>query len=125
MPLEINATTARINGETFAVSKKPKYKRGVAKITSNPSLIGDTVVVTHSKDFTEAMGEVTLSFRHTPYHIQAAESWQDKEGNNAVMLIDVGTGWTKTFNQMSVEEDIEHDFDSGEFEVVFKGGQGV
>jgi hypothetical protein len=123
--LEITATTVRVNGETVAVSKKPKYMRGVPKVTSNPSLIGDTIVVTQSKDFTEAMGVVTIGLRSTLANIQLLEDWQENVGLNAVMLVDNATGFTKTFNRMSVEEDVEIDFDSDEFEVVFKGGQGV
>lgn len=125
MALEINATTVRINGENTAVSKKPKYTRGVPKITTTVSLIGNTVIPTQSQDFSEAMGKVTLTYRTTLENIQRLEDWQDNVGMNAVILIDNPTGFTKTFNNMSVEEDPEQDFDSGEFEVVFTGGQGV
>lgn len=125
MALAINATTVRINGENIAVSKKPKYMRGVPKTTISPSLIGDTVVPSESQDFSEAIGSVTISLRNTFGNIQHLEDWQNNIGKNAVMLIDSATTFTKTFNNMSVEEDVEIDFDSDEFEVVFKGGQGV
>ena len=125
MSLAINATTVRINGENIAVSKKPKYMRGVPKTTISPSLIGDTVIPSASQDFSEAIGSVTISLRPNIKNIQLLEDWQNNVDKNAVLLIDSATGFTKTFNNMSVEEDIEVDFDSDVFEVVFKGGQGV
>lgn len=124
MTMEINASTVIVNGETLAVSKKPKYKRGVPKINTHTSLVGDGVRVTQSQDFSEATGGVTISLRNTMTNIALVEDWQDKVGKNAIRLVDNQTGFTKTFNQMSVEEDIEIDFDSEEFEVKFKGGQG-
>jgi ABC-type iron transport system FetAB ATPase subunit len=45
MAVEINSGTVIVNGETIAVAKKPKYKRGVPQVTSNTSLIGDSVRV--------------------------------------------------------------------------------
>lgn len=124
MTLETNGSTVIINGETIAVAKKPKYKRGKQKVTSNTSLIGTQVVVTQSQDFSEAVGEVTIALRHTPENRERIEGWQDNIGKNAIRLIDNENGFTVTFNQMSVEEDPEHDFDSEEVEVTFKGGQG-
>lgn len=124
MSLEINASTVVINGETIPVSKKPKYKRGIPKTESRSSLIGERVVVTQAQDFSEAIGEVTVSVRGTVAMIEAIESWQDNIGKNAIRLIDNQTKFTKTFNQMSVEEDVEIDFDGEEIEIVFKGGQG-
>lgn len=124
MSLEISASTVIVNGETVAVSKKPKYKRGAPKVGTHTSLVGDTVKVTQSQDFSEATGEVSVSLRNTLTNLSLVESWQDAIGKNAIRLVDGSTGFTKTFNQMSVEEDIEIDFDSEEFEVIFKGGQG-
>lgn len=124
MTMEINASTVIVNGETVAVSKKPKYKRGIAKVDTHTSLIGDGVKVTQSQDFSEAIGEVTISLRNTLTNISLVEDWQDNIGKNAIRLVDNQTGFTKTFNQMSIEEDVEIDFDSEEFEVMFKGGQG-
>jgi len=124
MSLEINASTVIVNGETVAVSKKPKYKRGFPKVTSNTSLVGESVKVTQSQDFSEAVGEVTIALRNTLANVDLVEGWQDNIGKNAIRLVDNQTGFTKTFNQMSVEEDIEIDFDAEELEVVFKGGQG-
>lgn len=122
--LEINASTVIVNGETIPVSKKPKYKRGKPKVDTRTSLIGDRVIATQSQDFSEAVGEVTIAVRNTVANIEAIESWQDNIGKNAIRLIDKHSGFTKTFNQMSVEEDVEIDFDGEEIEIVFKGGQG-
>ena len=124
MTLEINASTVIINGETIPVAKKPKYKRGSPKTETRTSLVGERVVVTQSQDFSEAVGEVTVALRATPANLELIEKWQDNIGKNAIRLIDNQTKFTKTFNQMSVEEDVEVDFDSEEIEVVFKGGQG-
>ena len=124
MTMEINASTVIINGETVAVSKKPKYMRGVPKVSTHTSMVGDGVKVTQSQDFSEAVGVVTISLRNTVTNISLVEDWQDNIGKNAIRLVDNQTGFTKTFNQMSIEEDIEIDFDSEEFEVSFKGGQG-
>jgi len=124
MNLEINASTVQINGQTVAVAKRPKYKRGTPKIKTNTSLIGDSVKVTQAKDYSEAIGEVTIALRNTTGNITLLEDWQDNIGKNAVRMIDSETGFTKTFNQMSISEDVEIDFDSEEFEVTFQGGQG-
>lgn len=124
MTLEINASTVIINGETIPVAKKPKYKRGTPKTETRTSLVGERVVVTQSQDFSEAVGEVTIALRATPANLELIEKWQDNIGKNAIRLIDNQTKFTKTFNQMSVEEDVEIDFDGEEIEVVFKGGQG-
>lgn len=125
MSLAINATTVIVNGENIAVSKKPKYMRGVPKTVISPSLIGDTVIPSESQDFSEAIGSVTISIRNTLGNVQLLEDWQNNVGKNAVMLIDNATGFTKTFNNMSVEEDVEVDFDSDDMEIILKGGQGV
>ena len=122
--LEINASTVIVNGQTVAVSKKPKYKRGVPKVTSNTSFIGDEVVVTQNTDYSEALGECTISLRNTLENITMLEDWQDNIGKNEVRMIDSGTGFTKTFKKLSISEDVEIDFDSEEFEIVFQGGQG-
>ena len=122
--MEVNATTVRVNGQTVAVAKKPKYKRGVPKVTSNTSFVGNTVKVTQSVDYSEAIGEATIALRNTLENITMMEDWQDNIGKNAIMLVDSETGFSKTFNQMSISEDIEVDFDGEEFEVVFQGGQG-
>lgn len=124
MTMEINASTVIINGETVAVSKKPKYMRGVPKVSTHTSMVGDGVKVTQSQDFSEAVGVVTISLRNTVTNISLVEDWQDNIGKNAIRLVDNQTGFTKTFNQMSIEEDVEIDFDAEEFEVSFKGGQG-
>ena len=124
MTMEINASTVIINGETVAVSKKPKYKRGVPKVNTHTSLVGDGVKVTQSQDFSEAVGVVTIALRNTLTNVSLVENWQDNVGKNAIRLVDNQTGFTKTFNQMSIEEDVEIDFDAEEFEVSFKGGQG-
>ena len=124
MTMEINASTVIINGETVAVSKKPKYKRGVPKVSTHTSLVGDGVKVTQSQDFSEAVGVVTIALRNTLTNVSLVENWQDNVGKNAIRLVDNQTGFTKTFNQMSIEEDVEIDFDAEEFEVSFKGGQG-
>ena len=52
------------------------------------------------------------------------ENWQDNIGKNAIRMVDSRTGFTKTFNNMSIMEDIEIDF-SAEIEVTFTGGQGI
>lgn len=124
MSLEINASTVQVNGQTVAVAKRPKYKRGTPKITTNTSLVGDGVRVTQSKDYSEAIGEVTIALRNTTENIALLEDWQDNIGKNAVRMVDSKTGFTKTFNQMSTTEDVEIDFDGDSFEVTFQGGQG-
>jgi hypothetical protein len=125
MALEINANTVIINGQAVAIAKKPKYKRGSPKVNSNSAMVGNEVVISQSKDFSEAVGEVTIAVRATAENIELIESWQDSIGKNAIRMIDKDTGFTKTFNQMSVEEDAEIDFDSEEIEITFKGGRGV
>lgn len=122
--MEISATTVQVNGQTVAVAKKPKYKRGVPKVASNTSFVGNEVKVTQNVDYSEAIGEVTIALRNTLENVNLVEDWQDNIGKNAIRLVDSGTGFTKTFNKMSIEEDVEIDFDGEEFSVVFKGGQG-
>lgn len=125
MTQEVNATTVIVNGEVVAVHSKPKYKRGVPKVKSNASLIGSEVHVTQNVDFTEATGQVTLALVNTVKNIELMESWQDNIGKNAIRLVDNDTGFTKTFNNMSVTDDFEIDFSSEETEIVFNGGKGI
>ena len=122
--MEINATTVQVNGQTVAVAKKPKYKRGMPKVTSNTSFVGNEVEVTQNVDYSEAIGEVTIALRNTLKNVNLVEDWQDNIGKNAIRLVDTGTGFTKTFNQMSIDDDVEIDFDAEEIEVTFQGGQG-
>ena len=120
----VNANTAVINGGTVAVVEKPKYKRGVPKVDVKTATIGDKVQVYENVDYSEATGEVTIKIQPTAENIELVEDWQDNIGKNAIRLVDSRTGFTKTFNNMSIKEDIEIDFAS-EIEVTFTGGQGV
>jgi hypothetical protein len=120
----VNANTAVVNGATVAVVEKPKYKRGVPKVDVKTATIGDKVVVYENVDYTEATGECTIKIQPTAENIELVEGWQDNIGKNAIRLVDSRTGFTKTFNNMSIKEDIEIDFAS-EIEIVFTGGQGI
>ena len=123
--IEINALTAVVNGKTWAVAQKPKYKAGKPKIVSKTSMVGDTVSVSQSRDFSEAMSRITLYFVPTIDHVKALEEWQNNIGKNAIMILDKDTGFTKTFNNMSVTEDTEIDFSSDNFEVMFEGSPAI
>ena len=118
----VNANTAVVNGGTIAVVEKPKYKRGVPKV--EVKTIGDKVQVYENVDYSEATGECTIKIQPTAENIELVEDWQDNVGKNAIRLVDSRTGFTKTFNNMSIMEDIEIDFAS-EIEIVFTGGQGI
>lgn len=120
----VNANTLVINGATVAVVEKPKYKRGVPKVDVKTATIGDKVVVYENVDYTDATGECTFKVQPTAENIELVEGWQDNIGKNAIRMVDSRTGFTKTFNNMSIKEDIEIDFAS-EIEVVFSGGQGI
>lgn len=120
----VNANTAVVNGVTVAVVEKPKYKRGVPKVDVKTATIGDKVVVYENVDYTEATGQATIKLQPTAENIELVEEWQDNIGKNAIRLVDSRTGFTKTFNNMSIMEDLEIDFAS-EIEVVFTGGQGI
>ena len=120
----VNANTAVINGGTVAVVEKPKYKRGVPKVEVKTATIGDKVQVYENVDYTEATGECTIKIQPTAENIELVEDWQDNIGKNAIRLVDSRTGFTKTFNNMSIIEDVEIDFAS-EIEIVFTGGQGT
>lgn len=120
----VNANTVVVNGGTIAVSEKPKYKRGVPKVDVQTATIGDKVQVYENVDYTEATGEVTIKIKPTVENIELVEDWQDNAGKNAIRMVDSRTGFTKTFNNMSIMEDVEIDFAS-DIEIVFKGGQGV
>jgi len=121
---EVKANTVIVNGQTVAVSKNPKYKRGVPKVKTNTSFIGNEVVPTQSVDYSEAIGKCTIALRNTLENITMLEDWQDNIGKNEVRMVDTDTGFTKTFKKLSVSDDVEIDFDSSEFEVIFEGGQG-
>lgn len=120
----INANEVSVNGQTVAVSGKPKWKRGTPKTTVKTATVGDKVYPYEEADFTEAVGSVTFSVMPTPNNIDLIESWQDNIGKNAIRIVDSKTGFTKTFNNMSISEDIEYDTTDA-IEVVFVGGQGV
>jgi hypothetical protein len=120
----VNANTVVVNGQTVAVVEKPKYKRGVPKVEVKTATIGDKVQVYENVDYTEATGEVVIKIQPTAENIELLENWQDNIGKNAIRMVDSRTGFTKTFNNMSIMEDVEIDFGT-EIEVTFTGGQGV
>ncbi|MDY0193571.1 MAG: hypothetical protein RBR93_08590 [Aliarcobacter butzleri] len=120
----VNANTVVVNGQTVAVVDKPKYKRGVPKVDVKTATIGDKVLVYENVDYSEATGAVVIKIQPTAENIEMLESWQDNIGKNAIRMVDSRTGFTKTFNNMSIMEDIEIDF-SVEIEVTFTGGQGI
>lgn len=120
----VNANTVVVNGQTVAVVEKPKYKRGVPKVEVKTATIGDKVQVYENVDYTEATGEVVIKIQPTAENIELLENWQDNIGKNAIRMVDSRTGFTKTFNNMSIMEDVEIDF-GAEIEVTFTGGQGV
>lgn len=120
----VNANTVVVNGQTIAVVDKPKYKRGVPKVDVKTATIGDKVLVYENVDYSEATGEVIIKIQPTAENIEMLENWQDNIGKNAIRMVDSRTGFTKTFNNMSIMEDIEIDF-SAEIEVTFTGGQGI
>lgn len=120
----INANEVSINGQTVAVTGKPKWKRGAPKTTVKTATVGGKIHTYEEVDYTEAMGSVTVSIMPTPTNIDLIESWQDNIGKNAIRLVDSKTGFTKTFNNMTISEDIEYDTTDA-IEVVFVGGTGV
>lgn len=120
----INLNTIVVNGEPVAVTGKPTYKRGVPKVDVKTATVGDNVELYESLDYTEAMGEAKFKMQPTAINIEMLENWQDNVGKNSVRMIDTRDGLTKTFNKMSISEDVEVDGDT-EIEVIFIGGQGV
>ncbi|MDY0193654.1 MAG: hypothetical protein RBR93_09010 [Aliarcobacter butzleri] len=120
----VNANTVVVNGQTIAVVDKPKYKRGVPKVDVKTATIGDKVLVYENVDYSEATGQVVIKIQPTAENIEMLENWQDNAGKNAIRMVDSRTGFTKTFNNMSIMEDVEIDF-SAEIEVTFTGGQGI
>jgi len=120
----INANTVSINGVTVAVAGKPKWKRGAPKTTVKTATVGAKVVPFEEVDYTEAVGSVTISIMPTPTNIELLEAWQDNIGKNAIRLVDTQAQFTKTFNNMTVSEDIEIDT-ANPIDITFMGGQGV
>lgn len=120
----VNANTVVVNGQTIAVVDKPKYKKGVPKVDVKTATIGDKVLVYENVDYSEATGQVVIKIQPTAENIEMLENWQDNAGKNAIRMVDSRTGFTKTFNNMSIMEDVEIDF-SAEIEVTFTGGQGI
>ena len=125
MALEIGANTVDVNGSILAVAKKPKYRAGKPKIETRTAMIGNTPVNSQSRNFEEAYSSITITLRNLPENIAMVEGWQENVGKNAVRLMDEDTGFIKTFNECSVEEDVEYDFDGEDFEVVFHGNQAI
>lgn len=122
--LIVNANTVQVNGQTVAIVGKPVYKRGKPKVDVKTATVGEEVRVYESLDYTEAIGSVTIKLQPTNENIELIEDWQDNIGKNAIRMTDRKTGFTKTFKNMSISEDLEIDFDA-EIEVEFVGGQGV
>ena len=119
---EVAMSTVILNGSSIPVTKNPKYKRGEPNVKSNTSFVGSKPVVTKKLDFTDAQGTVTISIRNTKENIERIEECQDNPCGNSIMIIDA-TGLTKTFTELSIEEDPEWDLDGDETEITFKGGQ--
>lgn len=124
MTQEVQYRTAIVNGEAVPTTKKPKFKSGKPKINNHVSVLGTEVSISWDEDYTEATGSVTLYMARTPANYALIESWQDNPGLNAVRIVDTPAGLSKTFNKMSVLEDIEFDGESEDIEVMFGGGQG-
>lgn len=124
MSLLVNANTVIINGVPVAVTVKPKYKRGVPKVEVKTATVGDEIHLYENVDYTEATGACTITMAPTSANIELLESWQDNKGKNAIRMLDTKDGFTKTFNKMSIMEDIEIDF-SADIEVPFIGGQAL
>lgn len=120
----VNANTVIVNGVAVAVAEKPKYKRGVPKVNVETATIGDEVQVYENVDYSEATGEVSIMIKPTASNIQLLEDWQNNRGKNAIRMVDNKTEFSKTFNSMSIMDDVEIDFASN-IEIVFTGGQGV
>ena len=120
----VNANTVIINGIPVAVATKPKYKRGVPKIDVKTATVGDEVHLYENVDYTEATGACTITIQPTADNIELLEGWQDNKGKNAIRMVDSKTGFTKTFNKMSIMEDVEIDF-ATEIEIPFVGGKAV
>jgi len=124
MSLLINANTVSINGVTVPVNGKPKWKGGAPKVTVKTATVGDKVMTYEEVDYTEAIGSVTISIMPTVANVELFESWQANIGKNAIRIVDTKTQFTKTFNNMSISEDVEFDTTDA-IEIVFMGGQGV
>lgn len=120
--LLVNPNTVLVNGDPVAVSVKPKWKRGVPKVNVKTATVGDKVKVYEEIDYSEAMGQATFSIQPTAENIELIEGWQDNIGKNAIRYLDSRTGLTKTFNSMTLADDIDID-PASDIEIVFIGGQ--
>jgi len=117
----INLNTVLINGVTVAVVGKPVYKRGVPKIEVSTATVGNKISTYQNVNYEEATGMVKISIQPTKTNIELIEGWQDNIGKNSIRLLDATEKLTKTFNQMSIEEDLEIDT-SAPIEITFMGG---
>ena len=117
----INLNTVLINGVTVAVVGKPVYKRGVPKVEVLTATVGNKISTYQNVNYEEATGMVKVSIQPTKTNIELIEGWQDNIGKNSIRLLDATEKLTKTFNQMSIEEDLEIDT-SAPIEITFMGG---
>jgi len=117
----INLNTVLINGVTVAVVGKPVYKRGVPKVEVLTATVGNKISTYQNVNYEEATGMVKVSIQPTRTNVELIEGWQDNIGKNSVRLLDATEKLTKTFNQMSIEEDLDIDT-SAPIEITFKGG---
>jgi len=117
----INLNTVLINGVTVAVVGKPVYKRGVPKVEVLTATVGNKISTYQNVNYEEATGMVKVSIQPTKTNIELIEGWQDNIGKNSIRLLDATEKLTKTFNQMSIEEDLDIDT-SAPIEITFMGG---
>lgn len=122
--VEINGLTAIVNGETIALADKPSFNKGGAKIVANPTMVGSNISIVYGRDYTEAIGMVTLPLRNTKPNMEKIEDWRDNVGSNSIRILDNDSGYSISFPNMSIMESPDIDLKSNITEIKFEGGIG-
>jgi len=120
--IELEYKNVEINGNSVANLKKPSFKKGKPKIKVSPNFVGDSVDVTQSRDYSEAVSEVKIIVPKTTTSLNNIAIYNSKVGTNNIKLIDDESGSVLVFNKMSLIEDVDYQLDGEDgLELTFQG----
>ena len=113
-----------INDELIAYTPSSlKYVKNTAKtVIKSLTAGGESAITLHSKDVTEAVSQVTFSFKATTTNIELLDFWVSNTAKNVIELSSSNGVIALAFIGMSIEEVPEMEFGADkDIEVTFKG----
>ncbi len=123
MALTIDEITATVNGETVALAALPKVTKGQPTVETTTQTVGTTVEPIATRDFSTAIGKMTLTLKVTLENQALVDKWEENVGENEISFTN-GQGLTQILKKASVAEPPEFDYSSGnDVEINFEGAR--